>query len=603
VTGEQGELGGVADGSALLRHVVRRNRHDVVVGSTLTMVHQGAEALVPVVIGVVIDQAVETHDTGALVRWIAALAVLFVGLSAAGCVGTFVYERVIVRSGHEARMALVRRVLDPRGGAEATHLPGDLVSLASVDTNRIGEGMGAVLLAAGAVVGTVGTAALLLATSLQLGLVVLVGLPLVLVAVHRLSLPLEERSGAQHEAIAAASGVATDLMSGLRVLKGLGAQQAAAARYRQASGTALDGALHTARWQGAYEGLTFTMGGAFVVVVAWFGGRLALDGDLTVGQLVAALGLTQFLVGPLNRVAYVVSALAQARAAATRIAAVCAAPPAVDDGSVRLPAAVRGDLRLRVASGHGDNGSDGTGGGDGASAAIADGEATNDGGDVTGDGDDGGFVLHAAAGEVVGIVCRSPEDTARVLAAFDGAATSGGVTVDGVELVDVVLDDRRRALLVARHDAALFEDTVAENVAVAATASDIVESVLRAAAVDEVIETVDGGLDAEVGEDGRALSGGQRQRVALARALATDAPVLVLEDPLTAVDAVTEHRIAARLRELRAGGRTTVLVTSSPALLAVADRVVLVEGRRVVAEGDHHTLAVDDERYRTAVLS
>ena len=90
--------------------------------------------------------------------------------------------------------------------------------------------------------------------------------------------------------------------------------------------------------------------------------------------------------------------------------------------------------------------------------------------------------------------------------------------------------------------------------------------------------------------------------MALARALATDAPVLVLHEPTTAVDAATEHRIAAGIRSVRAG-RTTILVTTSPTLLAAADRVVLVDGGRVVAEGDHGTLAAGEPRYRTAVLA
>jgi putative ABC transport system ATP-binding protein len=563
--GEAEDPGEVTSGGALLRRVLRSGRRDLAIGSGLAMIHQAAEALVPVVIGIVIDRAVETGDTGALVRWIAALAGLFVCLSSAGCVGVYVYERVVTRAGHQARMALVRRVLDPRGGAEAENLPGELVSLASVDTNRIGEGMGMVMLGAGAVVGTVGTATLLLATSVQLGLVVLVGLPLVLVAVRLLARPLERRSGAEHAAVAAASGVATDLMTGLRVLKGIGAEAAAAARYRRASRLALGGALRTARVEGGYEALTITMGGAFLVVVAWLGGRLALDGDLTIGQLVAALGLTQFLVGPLNRVAFVAATLAQAQAAAGRIAAVCAVPPETRGGTVSLGDDVRGELRIATPA--------------------------------------GGFELVVGAGETVGVVCRSPEDALRLLALLDGPVGSATtLALDGVPLGDAVLDDRRRAVLVARHDAALFEETLVGNVAVAAGSPEQVDAAIRAAGADEVAEVVDGGLDAEVGEDGRALSGGQRQRVALARALATDTPVLVLEDPLTAVDAVTEHRVAQRLRSLR-DGRTTVLVTSSPALLAVADRVVLVDEGHVVVEGTHVELAGSDERYRTAVLS
>jgi putative ABC transport system ATP-binding protein len=116
-----------------------------------------------------------------------------------------------------------------------------------------------------------------------------------------------------------------------------------------------------------------------------------------------------------------------------------------------------------------------------------------------------------------------------------------------------------------------------------------------------VVEVLPAGLDTELGEGGRTLSGGQRQRVALARALATHAPVLVLHDPTTAVDAATEHRIAAGIANLRAG-RTTLLVTSSPALLARCHRVLLVDGGEIVASGEHAGL-VADARYREAVLS
>ncbi|WP_164873051.1 ATP-binding cassette domain-containing protein, partial [Streptomyces resistomycificus] len=110
------------------------------------------------------------------------------------------------------------------------------------------------------------------------------------------------------------------------------------------------------------------------------------------------------------------------------------------------------------------------------------------------------------------------------------------------------------------------------------------------------------GVDTVLAERGRSLSGGQRQRVALARALAADRPVLVLHDPTTAVDTVTESRIAARLREVRRG-RTTVLVTTSPALLAVTDRVVVLDGGTVTANGRHAELVAGDEAYRAAVLA
>ncbi|WP_143666964.1 ATP-binding cassette domain-containing protein, partial [Streptomyces sp. rh207] len=111
-----------------------------------------------------------------------------------------------------------------------------------------------------------------------------------------------------------------------------------------------------------------------------------------------------------------------------------------------------------------------------------------------------------------------------------------------------------------------------------------------------------GGTGGRIGERGSSLSGGQRQRVALARALAADRSVLVVHDPTTAVDAATEARIATGIRRARTG-RTTVLVTSSPALLAATDRVVLVDGGTITAEAPHEDLVRDHPVYRTAVLT
>ncbi|WP_344056701.1 ABC transporter ATP-binding protein, partial [Sphaerisporangium rubeum] len=122
------------------------------------------------------------------------------------------------------------------------------------------------------------------------------------------------------------------------------------------------------------------------------------------------------------------------------------------------------------------------------------------------------------------------------------------------------------------------------------------------AGADEVARTVPHGLATAVGEQGRSLSGGQRQRVALARALAADRPVLVLHDPTTAVDAVTEARVAAGLRAFRRG-RTTIVVTTSPALLAATDRVALLDEGRVVDTAPHAEMIRRHAAYRTAVLS
>ncbi|WP_371103156.1 ATP-binding cassette domain-containing protein, partial [Streptomyces sp. PU_AKi4] len=206
---------------------------------------------------------------------------------------------------------------------------------------------------------------------------------------------------------------------------------------------------------------------------------------------------------------------------------------------------------------------------------------------------------------LTGVVTGDPaaaRDLLRCLARESDPA-GGVVELDGVPLTGLDPDDVRRAVLVAPHDADLFETSLLDNVRGGADAdAAVVEAALAASAADDVARLLPDGADTVLTERGRSLSGGQRQRVALARALAAGRPVLVLHDPTTAVDTVTESRIAARLKETR-GERTTVLVTTSPALLAVTDRVVVLDGGTVTADGRHAELVAADAAYRAAVLA
>jgi putative ABC transport system ATP-binding protein len=555
------------------RQALDSQRRTVAVGGALFGTHQALEVAVPVVVGVIIDRAVATGDAGSIVRWIVALAVLFACLSAAGCIGLYVEERAVTGASHWARLRVADRVLAPGGGVEDV-MAGQVVSLSSVETSRIGEGVGAVMLGVGAVTGIVVGATVLLLTSVSIGLAVVLGVPVVMLVVRILSAPLVDRAEAHQAAVGSAAGVAGDLLRGLRVLKGLGATPAAAAAYRRASGSALTAALDATRMRSAYTGLTFTVAGGFLVVVAWMGGHQALDGDLTIGELVAAIGLTQFLLGPLGRLALTGEVLAQARASSDRIGAALEAPPAVAGGSAGR-----------------DEPADPT-----RAVAVA----------VRGlrHGSLDGLDIEIRAGELVGIAAATPADAAALVACLDrtAAPAGGSVVLDDADHAALDLAHARRTLTVAHHDAPLFEEDLTAEVASAAAGPDRVATAIGAAVADEVAAALAEAGDRDLGESGRGLSGGQRQRVALARALATDAPVLVLHEPTTAVDAATEHQIAAGIRAMR-GHRTTVLVTTSPTLLAAADRVVLVDGGRAVASGDHAGLAATDARYREVVLT
>ncbi|WP_406320462.1 ABC transporter ATP-binding protein [Streptomyces sp. NBC_01637] len=557
-------------GRVVLRRAVGRQRRDVALGSVLGAGHQAGEALVPVLIGIVIDQGVAKSDVGGLLLGTAALALVYVGLSFSFRFGARAGERAAETSAHRLRIELVGRILSPVGGADSGRLPGELTNMATEDAKRVGAVNMAVVVGISAMTGLLVSAVVLVRISLPLGLVVLFGTPLLLWLGHLLSKPLERRSEAEQERAAQASGIAADLVAGLRVLKGIGAESAAVARYRRTSEASLTATLRAARARTWQSGMVLTLTGVFIALVALVGGRLATQGDISLGELVSAVGLALFLLGPLSEFSWVNSELAQGRASAARIADVLAADGAVLPGSGRLPQPVHGRIRLRGVS----------------YGTLQD------------------LDLDVAPGDIVGVVTPDPADATALLSCLARRTDPdrGTVELDGVPLTTLDPSDIRTAILVAEHDADLFEGTLVGNVAAAAPLGADIGPALTASGADEVARTLPQGGDTALTERGRSLSGGQRQRVALARALAADTPVLVLHDPATAVDAVTEARIATGIRRVR-GHRTTVVVTTSPALLAVTDRVVLIEGGQLTAGATHADLVRDRISYRSAVLS
>ncbi|MEV4286826.1 ABC transporter ATP-binding protein [Nonomuraea bangladeshensis] len=530
-------------------------------GSLLGAGHQAGEALVPVLIGVAIDQAVAGGDWGRLLLWLAVLAAVYVGLSFSYRFGALVGERAAEEAAHELRIAVVARVLHPGGGAE-DRLPGALTGIATEDVRRVGAVLMAVLAGVAGLTGLVVAGVLLLNTSVQLGLIVLAGTPALLWLGHLLGKPLERRSAVEQEHAARASGMAADLVTGLRVLKGIGAERAGIERYRRTSRDSLAATLRASRAEALQNGVVLALTGAFIALIALAGGYFATAGDITLGQLVSAVGLALFLQGPLQLFAWVNADFAQARASAARVAALLSAPPAVPAGDREPPGDVAGAVRLRSVS----------------YGPLRD------------------LDLDIAAGELVGVAATDPAAATSLVRCLARQADpdAGTVELDGVPLRDLDPGRLRESVLVAEHDAVLFEGTVATNVGQAPEAA-VVEALEAAGAGDIPPGT-------PVSERGGSLSGGQRQRVALARALAAARPVLVLHDPTTAVDAVTETRIADGISRLRRD-RTTVLVTTSPALLAVADRVLLLHEGRVADEAPHAELLRRNPGYRAAVLA
>ncbi|WP_419707089.1 ABC transporter transmembrane domain-containing protein [Promicromonospora sp. NFX87] len=510
----------------LTLRVMTGARRYTVPAAALSVTHQLGEALVPVLMGVAIERAVSTGDVAQLVLWVALLAADFALLSFSWRFGSRLAELGTLVVQHQLRSMVSTHLLTRPPSRGASAAPGVALSLATSDVSRLSSAVAIGVYPVGQLAAVVFGGTVLLVISWPLGLAVLLGAPVVLWLTDRTGGSLRRRSGDEQEAAAAAAGEAADLMSGYRVLKGVHAEAEAGRRYRRASGTALESTLRARRAEGLFVGTMDLTTGLFVTAITVAAGILAVRGAIGIVELVTVVGLTQFLLEPLQSLARNAGTLwASANASAARLLELLREEPGDDDDAPAGPVAERGAAESLVAE----------------------------------------LAQDVPGGELVAVAADAR--TARAL-----LHTIRGARPDA---------------LVVPHEAHLFAGTVRENVTLPGADVDRVAAALDAAGCGELAEILPDGWDTPVGEGGASLSGGQRQRVALARALAADAPLLVLHDPTTAVDAVTEAAIAEGLRRVRAG-RRTVILTRSPALLQVADRVVEHAAPREHATAGEH---------------
>jgi putative ABC transport system ATP-binding protein len=554
------------DSSAVLRRTVARNGRRLTIGTALISVHQVCEASVLVLIGIIVDRAVGTGSVTSIVLWIGALAALFVVLSTAYRFGARQLMIAIASEGHRLRVEVAAKILDRRGIRTDLRW-GEMLSISTTDADNTSYLLDYVPRVVGALVATAVAAIVLLTIDVPLGSIVVLGTPVVLGLLAMSSRLITERVARQQKLAGVSSSTATDLITGLRPLRGIGAEDAASARYREVSRESLRATLAAARTQGAYAGVAGAVGALLAVGIALTAGWFALDGRISVGELITVIGLAQFLIEPLGMLALAPGWVAEARASANRIAMVMNADVVHDGGTSPVTGS---GLALHDVSA-------------GTLARLS---------------------LTVEPGEFVGVVALRSSDSDALVQLLAGRLGrdeyTGTVVVGGAEVESADLADLRSALLVEPHATDLFSGTVRSNIG--AGSHDDVEQILAASAAADVVD--EHGMDLAVAERGASLSGGQRQRVALARALLARPKTLVLHDPTTAVDSVTEHAIGRGIAEIRHSIESrcsTMIVTSSPVLLAATGRVVVIDDGRVVADGTHSDLG-HDPTYRAAVL-
>ncbi|MFE7932514.1 ABC transporter transmembrane domain-containing protein [Streptomyces sp. NPDC057456] len=550
-------------GWAYLAWLVRCQPWRALAGAVLASVWMVLMAVAPYLLSKAVDDGLEPGDTAALAGWTAALF----AVGAFNAWVSIMRHRTMTRVRMDAYLRTTKVVVGHtvRLGAALPRQVGaaEVVTIGVSDVHTIAGALTVVGPGVGSVVVYVFVAGLLLSVSPLLAAVVLLGMPLVAVLVGPLMSRLQGTETEYRERQGVLTARIGDLAGGLRVLNGLGGKELFAASFDRDSQRLRAQGYRVGAVTSWMQALGVGLPTLFLAVVTWLAARLAAQGDMTVGELVSVYGYVAVLIGPVAFLVDMGYQLSRGVVAARRVVRLLRLEPApatdTGTGTGVADAPVEPSVLHDPASG----------------VRVAPGRLT--------------ALVGARHAEVTAVVDRlgryGPTD-----------ATWGGTRLDAVPLGQV-----RDQILVADNEADLFAGSLREVVGGrrTPTAEDVGRAV-RAAAADDIVQGLPEGLESLVTAQGRSLSGGQRQRVRLARALLADPGVLLAVEPTSALDAHTEAAVAQRLRAARTG-RTTVVTTTSPLLLAQADTVHYLVDGKVAATGRHHDLLEREPGYRALV--
>jgi ATP-binding cassette subfamily B multidrug efflux pump len=474
---------------------------------------------------------------------------------------------------YEVRTVLLARLHKLGAAFYRKMSPGELMSRATNDLVQVRLLCGfAILNIVNVLFGFASALQVMVKISGRLTLTSFATLPLLIFITRGFSRGLYTRTRANQQAIGKLSDVLQANLAGVRVVRSFALETKELHRFQEANRAYLEASLGLARLRGSMGPLMGAVSATGILVVMWYGGQLMLQGPaaggLSKGDFFAFWLALQRMTWPMIALGFVLSVLQRGRASYARIQEIFDAQPEVLDGTLAPPRHVNGSLSVHELSfRYGDR-------------KVLD-----------------GVSFDVRAGESLAIVGRtgSGKSTVAMLLARLLPTPGGAVRVDGNDVCDLPLDCLRSVIGYAQQDAFLFSTTVSRNIGFALDDADSPEAMAKirdAAREAQVLEEALGlpeQFDTVVGERGVQLSGGQKQRIALARALVWEPKILILDDPLSAVDAKTEQAIL-RAIERQAARRTVVLITHRIAAASRCDAIIVIDQGKVIERGTHEEL-------------
>ncbi|ENE7484006.1 SmdA family multidrug ABC transporter permease/ATP-binding protein [Escherichia albertii] len=530
----------------------------------------------PKVVGIVVDGVTERHfTTGQILMWIATMVLIAVVVYLLRYVWRVLLFGASYQLAVELREDYYRQLSRQHPEFYLRHRTGDLIARATNDVDRVvfAAGEGVLTLVDSLVMGCAVLIMMSTQISWQLTLIALLPMPVMAIMIKRNGDALHERFKLAQAAFSSLNDRTQESLTSIRMIKAFGLEDRQSALFAADAEDTGKKNMRVARIDARFDPTIYISIGMANLLAIGGGSWMVVQGSLTLGQLTSFMMYLGLMIWPMLALAWMFNIVERGSAAYSRIRAMLAEAPVVNDGSEKVPEG-RGELDVAIRQFTYPQ----------THHPVL--ENVN-------------FVLKP--GQMLGICGPTGSGKSTVLSLiqrhFD--VTEGDIRFHNIPLTRLQLDSWRGRLAVVSQTPFLFSDTVANNIALGcpnATQQEI-EHVARLASVHDDILRLPQGYDTEVGERGVMLSGGQKQRISIARALLVNAEILILDDALSAVDGRTEHQILHNLRQW-GQGRTVIISAHRLSALTEASEIIVMQHGHIAQRGDHDTLAQQSGWYR-----